>query len=225
MICIKIVIPGTPVAKSRHRCGCMGNKPFAYDPKEVRNFMDSVAMQMKSQVNSEKRIRIAAATYLSITYTFLFPVPESENLATQNAKLWGLIPHSTKPDFDNLEKLYTDCATGILWSDDKIINQCLTKKRYDETPRVEMEIVVEKEFELTDKQRKALTLFSPSRLIEFLHDTSRFKEWPYDKIKAVVEENMGENKELFISSLATMLIEFSEKYSKEIAKLSKVRSG
>jgi len=147
---MKIVIPGTPIAKKRHKCGCRGNKPFAYDP-QLKQEMEAVKWEMLSAfdnaINSKNKEIVVEASNLTVaksfevTYDFLFPVKKSETKVKRMAKLAGLQPHNIKPDLDNLEKFYTDCATGIFWTDDCQITVMSSKKSYDDNPRTEMEII------------------------------------------------------------------------------------
>ena len=44
----------------------------------------------------------------------------------------------TKPDFDNVEKKYSDMYTGNIWVDDSIVIESNFNKYYSELPRIEI---------------------------------------------------------------------------------------
>lgn len=50
----------------------------------------------------------------------------------------GMIRPLSKPDFDNVEKKYSDMYTGNIWVDDSIVIESNFNKYYSELPRIEI---------------------------------------------------------------------------------------
>lgn len=228
---MKIIIPGTPIAKDRHRCGCTNTrKPFTYDPQSkgkmqaVRQFM---IHEFNKAFDSEDKQIVIEASQLSVarsfnlTCTFLFPIPRSFNTAQKNALLWGIDPMDKKPDLDNLEKFYMDAATGVLWDDDCKVVVNHSNKMYSENPRTEMVIMANKDFSVDERVRHVLEVMSPEKLKEFLRDVRAFWPWPSERVDEVVETSTGKFREGALTAVAHLLSEFASKHSDIFKKLSK----
>lgn len=75
------------------------------------------------------------------TYTPYMGIPTSWNKKKRMEAAQGLIRPTGKRsgDIDNLVKMIQDAGNGILWADDSIITDLVTKKRYTaELARVEI---------------------------------------------------------------------------------------
>jgi Holliday junction resolvase RusA-like endonuclease len=64
---------------------------------------------------------------LSLSVIFYLPIPA---LLRNRSKY----PHQ-KADLDNYLKFLLDSGTGIIYTDDRLICQCIMRKQYDEHPR------------------------------------------------------------------------------------------
>jgi hypothetical protein len=146
---VKITIPGKPIAKKRHKCGCRGGKPFAYDP-QIDEEMKVVRLQILHAWNSafdseNSEIELEAsnltqADFFYVRYDFIFPEPKKPTASQKKLKLGHWWPHNSKPDIDNLEKFYLDCCSGILWRDDSQVSCLSSVKYYGKEPKVIIEI-------------------------------------------------------------------------------------
>lgn len=150
-----------------------------YDPQNAQE-----ATMIKHQISSAFRealesgneqiameaSRIARGASFCVSLVFRFGPNDSDSKATKNAKLWGLTPHISKPDLDNLEKFYLDCSTGIIWDDDAQITFCSSAKMYDENPRTEMEIMIKPEMKLEKEAQSVIDVLTPSQYRLLLED-------------------------------------------------------
>ncbi len=139
---MKITVPAVPVAQPRQRHRVItteSGKTFAhnYTPKD-------------DPVNSYKATVRLAARDLGLIEPIDGPVrvdidfylPRPKRLMRRKDPP-GAIPHTAKPDRDNLEKATTDALKGLLWRDDAQICDGRVRKWYaekDGVPRVEIEI-------------------------------------------------------------------------------------
>ena len=229
---MKIVIPGCPIPKKRHKCSCRGSHAVAYDP-QIKEDMENIKKKMlkvwESAWESENPEIVKEASSLThnqsfhVAYTFLFPINKSDSLAQKNAKLWGFQSHNTKPDKDNLEKLYSDCGKGIFWSDDSQIVCGSSKKLYSENPRTEIEIMVKQDLKLSPNVEAVFLIFGPKKLQEFLCDVHQFLFYLPEFFDEDSVMSKGCDDEQKFKSLAKLLTDFSSKYSKEFKKFEKIK--
>ena len=79
-------------------------------------------------------------TPCSIEFDAFFKTPASFNsIDTYLAEL-GCIRPICKPDFDNIEKKYSDMYNGNIWLDDSLVVDGIVRKYYSILPRVEIHL-------------------------------------------------------------------------------------
>ncbi len=124
---MQIKIPGTPIALKRHRSFLRNGQIFHYDPqtREKKVFIGLI----KYCIGFYK---IKEESYYKVQIDFKFPYPLSKK--TKKTPDITTIPHTTKPDIDNLVKFVLDCGNGVLWPDDKKIIALFCTKSYDLEP-------------------------------------------------------------------------------------------
>jgi Holliday junction resolvase RusA-like endonuclease len=157
---IKLIIPGEPKYQQRHksaillRKGCRGVEvrlengeveklyrkkdfyihnydPSAKDKEEIRRMVRSLAPERPLDEPLEV-----------IIFTF-YARPKNHYGTGRNAnKLKELAPwwKDTKPDPDNIGKVYLDALKGLFWIDDARICAGPVIKQYSEIPRTEIYI-------------------------------------------------------------------------------------
>jgi len=222
---MKIVIPGKPFAKMRPRFSKRSQFVVTYDPQDSikKTVRAVIAKEMANALNStDKSLYLAAgeicrAQIFVVEFFFFLPVNVSDSVMIKNMKLWGMIEANCKPDYDNLEKFYLDCANGILWADDSMIIRGSARKRYDENPRVEIVVTAKKQMFLTEKAQNVMALFSPSEFKEIVNDAKN--------LAFLDTENFGEFEgDLLVDWLQTsacVLSKFALKHANKLTKVSK----
>lgn len=216
-----ITIRGNPIPKNRIRCRCISGHGSAYDPQvKDMNFIRTMIMSETLKIGfklSETHQDSSIEVYLR----FYLPVNKSETEAQKNLKLWGILPCNSKPDFDNLVKLYLDCANGILWPDDKmIIKGTGHKVKYSNNPRTEIEIMTKKEFKLDNAESMVFKTFSPEEMKSLMVDAACMGSF-YERNDGFFEDIDTEAKESFLSSASMLLIVFATKYADKLKKITK----
>lgn len=53
----------------------------------------------------------------------------------------GDLPHTKKPDLDNLVKNPMDCMNGIVYEDDRLVTKIFAEKCYGLEPRTEIRVI------------------------------------------------------------------------------------
>lgn len=138
-MCIKIVIPGIPIACERPRFRRMGNRLIVYDKQaDQKAFVRKQIMEQTEKMleGDDKRIvmkasNLSATPTLEIDLYFYLPMPKRRAKALE-------MRCNKKPDLDNLVKFIFDVGNKVLWSDDRFICALKTAKFYATEPRTEI---------------------------------------------------------------------------------------
>lgn len=223
---MNIIIPGPPVARERMRHGCTRQrKPYLYDLQkqemiditEVISRQFSQALESKNNQIALKASEIASAESFSVSLVFIFTIPRSCSLGARNAILWGMTPYNQKPDNDNLEKTYLDCATRAgIWQDDAQVACLNSKKIYGESARTEMSIVANRKFLDRNVYMKALCVFSPNEMCQLLTDAKALSSLTVD----FFTDSTFYSKTNDYQSAA--LIAFANKYADKLMKVKRI---
>lgn len=224
---MKIIIQGPPIPKMRARFCKRGKVMMSYDPQEQdkRDVKNKILYQLRNALDgSDKKIAMEASnlssnTLFTVEMCFHLPMPKKEPQSKRNEKLWGFHRCNTKPDLDNLEKFYLDCANGILFHDDRMIVSLHSTKVYSDNPRTEIYIVPQKELSLPDKAKKIITTFEPNQLKEFLFDVKCFNDFSMEEIDKMDHED----KEKWFLATASQLAYFVRKHGETLKKLNKYK--
>ena len=114
------IITGQPVPLARARCSRW--RGVVYDSQKQHKLI--IGLQLMEQANNmEPFLR---ATELDITFFMKPPQKRKESGG------WCI----TRPDLDNLEKMYLDVLTDCrVLQDDAIIAKIIARKIYDDEPR------------------------------------------------------------------------------------------
>jgi len=223
---MKIIIPGKPIAKQRHRYCKRGRFVTTYDPQdsckqEVRRI---ITAQLSEQANSLDKYtiielgKICSAKVFSVCFTFFLPINLSDSVSVKNRKLWGLIKASTKPDYDNLEKFYLDCANGVLWDDDASVIKASAVKLYSEEPRVEIVVSAVQDVRFNQKVEQAISVFSPSEFKGLQDHAKQIAQITQPDLETLNDTNLEE----WIISTAVLLSDFAMTYAPKLTKIAKL---
>lgn len=223
---MKIIIPGKPIPKQRARYSKRGKHVVTYDPqeKDKKYVCQIMTMQLAEFANStDKSIyfelgKICSAKAFSVQFLFFLPINQSDSVSAKNKKLWGITPAATKPDYDNLEKFYLDCANGILWDDDAAVIQAKALKLYSEQPRVEIVINAIQDINISKSVESVITSFSPSEFKEFQEYAKQITQIDQPTLDGSEDSILQE----WLVSTACMLSEFALRFAPKLTKISKL---
>jgi Holliday junction resolvase RusA-like endonuclease len=130
---LSIVIPGCPIAKKRPRFFRRGGLVGTYNAQETE---EGRAMQHLHRGLPEGWTPIDGA--IRVWALFEMPIPKSASKKAKIGMQSNEIPHTKKPDLDNLVKFVKDCANGILWRDDSQVIRIEAAKRFSDNPRTQI---------------------------------------------------------------------------------------
>jgi Holliday junction resolvase RusA-like endonuclease len=224
---MKIVIPGDPIAKARHRRKRLRDgRIIEYDPQEAEKTKTAkyLTHSMREHFDSKNNEMVMKASELTFAEAFNLnvvlhiPIPKSDSTPIRNAKLWGLIPHNQKPDSSNLLKFYEDAANSVLYDDDSMLCHVSAKKKWSDNPRTEITIMPIKK--PVDDEIVILSHISPNELYEMaqlvlkLPKINQECDW-----SDFITENENRRK------AALILSEIADKFSSKFQKINKKSPG
>ena len=146
------VIDGAPVAQVRHSFSVRNGKARAYyKSKKFTTGKTRAQNQIRLQLVTKPENRyVPKDVPIQVRLLYIFPRPK--RLKTKKSEP-GYIPHSVKPDIDNLDKLYLDCLSGIAINDDNQIykiESCKVFCSYDYSTKSEGWIGTKIQIHMTD---------------------------------------------------------------------------
>ena len=131
---VKFCVLGEPKGKGRPRVSTRNGFARAYPPKDTANYENLVRYTYQSDVGVMLQGDITARI------TAYFPIPKSVSKKQRQAMLDGVIPHTKKPDCDNIAKIILDSVHEVAYDDDKQIYRIVVEKWYSDVPRVEIDL-------------------------------------------------------------------------------------
>ena len=131
---ITFTIPGPPRGKGRPKFARRGQHVMAYTDDKTAAYENLVALAYK-QAGGEK-LEGAIAVLVQMRH----PIPKSASKAKRAGMIVGEIKPTIKCDADNCLKAVLDGLNGVAYDDDKQVVTIIVMKRYDEYPRVDVEI-------------------------------------------------------------------------------------
>lgn len=123
-------IMGEPVPLARVR---LGRRPYSrvYDSQKTIKMLMKIGLE--NQHNEEPLFK--GPLYVDLCFYMRMP----QSTAPKRAKLEGTW-HISRPDVDNLTKMYLDVATGIIYHDDSIVAAMSIRKVYSVEPKTIMTV-------------------------------------------------------------------------------------
>lgn len=135
---LKFTVLGDPVGQGRPRFTTIGGHVKAYDTKESRN--EKAVVRLAAQQAMEKQSWTFPSSDMPIKVEIISyrKAPKSAQRWFNEAGLHGDIVPLTKPDTDNISKLYLDAMNSVVYPDDKQVYDLRICKAYSEQPRTEV---------------------------------------------------------------------------------------
>ena len=111
------------VTHQEHQVTCKDGKPVFYEPPELKAARAKLQAHLGQHVPDKKY-----TTAVQLVVKWCFPI-KGKHLNGE--------PKITRPDVDNLMKLFLDCCTSLgYWSDDAIIASLIVEKFYSDIPGI-----------------------------------------------------------------------------------------
>jgi len=141
-------IPGEPQGKLRprysRRTGVMytPTETTAYEKKVAAAFyaQGGKRLPVTKQISSLDGGTAECEQPIKVEIWAFMEPPQSAPKKRKALMLYGSIMPTKKPDIDNIGKIILDALNGAAWKDDKAVTELTVHKRFDDNPRVVVEI-------------------------------------------------------------------------------------
>ena len=142
---ISITVPGKPIAKQRAKT--VRNKYtgqiMSFTPKETINYANLIK---QIYVNKYERYKLEGAIRQVINAYYL--IPKSTSKKKRELMAEGRLRPTKRPDYDNIEKTFSDALESIAFDNDNQIVSSRFDKWYSEYPRVEIKLEIIKNLQM-----------------------------------------------------------------------------
>lgn len=128
-------VKGKPLGKQRPRVTVRNGYARAYTPEKTVNYETLIKYAFISQKGDLDYLKP-----FSIRLTICYEIPKSKSKKWKEQALNGEIYPETKPDIDNVLKIFMDALNGLAYKDDNQVVFCAAEKIYSEMPCVICEI-------------------------------------------------------------------------------------
>lgn len=131
---IRFTIPGEPQGKGRPRVGRIAGQARMFTPEKTVRYENLITLSARQAMNGND-ILLGPVMLEMVMY---HPIRTSWSKKKQAAALANEIRPTLKCDADNCIKAVCDALNGVVWKDDVQVTDLHVKKRFAETPRVEV---------------------------------------------------------------------------------------
>lgn len=137
-------VPGKPQGKGRARHfskKTKSGKVFSgtYTPDETVIYENKFAYAARDALKNSERQGAMFEGAIKVACYAIFPIPGTWSKKKQAQAMIGGIRPTSKPDWDNIGKLF-DACNGILFADDKQIAEGTVIKLYGAEPKLIVEV-------------------------------------------------------------------------------------
>ena len=129
-------VPGEPFAKQRPRARQFGGFVTIYTPKETKKYEEKVRKEYKKIYKDQ-----LLEGDITVEVEGFFSIPKSVTKTQKKLMLNGEVPHTKKPDCDNMAKVCLDALNGVAYHDDASITNLIISKQYSENAKVRITLI------------------------------------------------------------------------------------
>ncbi len=215
---MRIVIPGQPLAKTRHRSFIRNGHIATYDNQTAEKlaYQQLLAIKCIAENHEPKEIPV------KVDLIFQLDCFKGASKLESNLRQWsGQVALKNcsavkRIDLDNICKFCLDCGNGILWPDDRFIVQLSSRKLYSKTPCTIITVNPINEATMSAEHEKVFKLFSPQDLEVMSADIERiFMAVPPHKLD---DTGIYESQ---LAAAAELLIDFADEWCDKLKKIKR----
>lgn len=137
---LKFKVLGEAVGQGRPRFARMGKFVQAYDPKASSEEKATVRLIAQQAVEEQQWAFPSPDMPIRLEITSYRKVPRGRQLWYCEAARLNIVAPLTKPDNDNVLKLYMDAMSGVVYPDDKQVFDIRIAKVFSEQSYTEVEV-------------------------------------------------------------------------------------
>ena len=135
-------VPGEARGQGRPRATVRGSHASVYEREEDRSYKGLVQFHAMSEMRRQGLTVPAEAPDKGyrVSIVVVKAVPRTFTKRRRAAALSGAIAPRTKPDLDNIAKIYLDALNGVVWRDDAAVTELTVTKAYGEVDKVSIAV-------------------------------------------------------------------------------------
>lgn len=137
---LKFMVLGDPVGQGRPRFTTINGHPKAYDAKQSREEKATVRLIAQEAMKEQGWTFPSQDMPIKVEIVSYRRVPKSTQRWLAEAGIGGDVVPLTKPDTDNVVKLYLDAMNSVVYPDDKQVFDLHIVKAYGAEPRTEVTV-------------------------------------------------------------------------------------
>lgn len=137
---LKFMVLGDPVGQGRPRFTTINGHPKAYDAKQSKEEKATVRLMAQEAMKEQGWTFPSQDMPIKVEIVSYRKAPRSTNRWLTEAGISGDVVPLTKPDIDNVVKLYLDAMNSVVFPDDKQVYNVQVIKAYAEQPRTEVTV-------------------------------------------------------------------------------------
>ena len=135
-------VPGEARGQGRPRATTIGGHVSMYERSEDRSYKGLIQFHAMSEMKRQG-LTVSAEppeNGYRVSIVVVKAVPRSFTKKRKAAALSGVISPRTRPDLDNIAKIYLDALNGVVWRDDAAVTELSVEKIYGETDKVSVAV-------------------------------------------------------------------------------------
>lgn len=133
-----LIIPGKPHSQPRHRHSTRNGKTITYNTNTDQKAYVKAYITAQIRQNYGFKFKPFADVPLKVGFQFVYKLPKSKRKLAKTTN--NNIPHTVKPDIDNLQKFYLDAMSSIVYVDDNLV-YCVEAAKYYSANNIEQTII------------------------------------------------------------------------------------
>ena len=135
-------VPGEARGQGRPRSTIIAGHVSVYEKGEDRSYKGLIQFHAMSEMRRQGLTVSAEAPDKGyrVSIVVVKAVPKPFTKKRRAAALSGIISPRTKPDLDNVAKIYLDALNGVVWRDDAAVTELVVSKVYGEVDKVSVAV-------------------------------------------------------------------------------------
>ena len=142
---IGFTVPGAVRGQGRPRAAIRGKHATVYETADDRSYKGLIqfhALKRAEELGVELPLEPGTLGFC-VSIIVVKAIPKSYPAKRREKALAGYIAPQTKPDLDNVAKIYLDALNGVAWKDDSSVTKLYVTKVFGSSDKVRVLIAPE----------------------------------------------------------------------------------
>ena len=132
-----IILDTLPESYKRARLSLYGGSSHVHNDPKYKRYKYGLTYLLMNEIN-KLGLSMDTLRNMPVKLECKFYLPPPVSMLRKTLEPWKTLPHTKKPDIDNLAKALLDAMSGVIFVDDNQVIELNCKKAYDVNPRIEI---------------------------------------------------------------------------------------